>query len=106
MPLIAYHPSLRQHALQLAAVREHIGEPRRTLAATTAEIILAFVRAGLGYSIIPWLDEEGPSAPGVRAIRPPEARITFDVYAIWRRSDPTSAALSAALSLAPPSPRE
>ncbi len=101
VPLVAYHPSLGQHALQLAAVREHIGEPRRVLSATSAEIILAIVGAGLGYSIVPWLDERGPKAPGVRCLRPPAARVSFEIHAIWRKAQPRRAAVEAALALAP-----
>ncbi|MCA9720513.1 MAG: LysR family transcriptional regulator [Myxococcales bacterium] len=104
VPLVAYHPSLRQHALQLAAVRAHIGEPRRTLSATSAEIILAFVQAGLGYSIIPWLDERGPRARGVRCLRPTAARVRFEIKAIWRKGQPLRAPIEAALALAPEPP--
>src|SRR5262245_40970651 len=44
-PFVAYHPSLRQHAVQMAAVRARVGRPGRMTSASSADTILAQVRA-------------------------------------------------------------
>lgn len=80
---ISYHPSLPHHALQLDAVRRHIGVPARTLSASSVDAILAFVRAGLGFSVVPWLDARGPKIPGVVARRQRGAGTTFPILAVW-----------------------
>src|SRR5258705_2440919 len=69
-PFVAYHPSLRQHAVQMAAVRARVGALGRVTSASSVDTILAQVRAGLGYSVIPWLDPVGPKLPGI-VVRPP-----------------------------------
>ncbi|MBW2528876.1 MAG: LysR family transcriptional regulator [Deltaproteobacteria bacterium] len=84
-PFVSYHPSLPHHALQMAAVRSRFGEPVRTVAASSVDAILAFVRAGLGYSVIPWLSREGPRVEGVVARRQRGAGTTFPILALWRR---------------------
>jgi DNA-binding transcriptional LysR family regulator len=84
-PFVSYHPSLPHHALQMAAVRQHIGVPERTLSAGSVDAILAFVRAGLGFSVIPWLDQRGPELEGVVARRQRGAGTTFPIVALWRK---------------------
>ncbi len=84
-PLVCYPPAFDQHALQMAAVREHIGEPTRTIAASSVEVILSFVAAGLGYSIVPWLDEKGPRRAGVVAIAPGGHQQRFPILAAWSK---------------------
>lgn len=82
-PFVSYHPSLPHHALQMAAVRERIGVPSRTLSASSADAILALVRAGLGFSVIPWLDQRGPRIQGVTARRQHGPGTIFPILALW-----------------------
>lgn len=81
---VSYHPSLPHHALQMGAVRRHIGVPARTLSASSVDAILAFVAAGLGFSVIPWLDAEGPKLRGVAARIQRGPGTTFPIVAVWR----------------------
>lgn len=84
LAFVSYHPSLPHHALQLAAVRRHFGVPERTISASSVDAILAFVQAGLGFSVIPWLAERGPELDGVVA-KPTQAETaTFPIFALWR----------------------
>lgn len=100
-PLVAYHPSLRQHAVQMQAVRARIGTLGRVTSAGSVDTILAQVRAGLGYSVIPWLDRRGPTLPGV-VVRPQTGPGTrFEVVAVWRRQQPANPLVAAALACAP-----
>lgn len=98
---IAYHADLRIRALQLRALEVHGRRPERLYAADSAETILGFVAAGVGWSIIPWIEPRGPRVPGVVAVpfRVPGA--TFPVYAAWRRDAPPNPFVEAALALAP-----
>lgn len=100
-PFVAYHPSLRQHAVQMAAVRARVGSLGRVTSASSADTILAQVRAGLGYSVIPWLDRRGPKLSGV-VVRPQTGPGTrFEVMAVWRKEDPEHPHVAAALRHAP-----
>jgi DNA-binding transcriptional LysR family regulator len=100
-PFVAYHASLRQHAVQLDAVRARVGTLGRITSASSVDTILAQVRAGLGYSVIPWLDRAGPKLPGV-VVRPQRGPGTrFEVTALWRRQQPDNPLVAAALHCAP-----
>jgi DNA-binding transcriptional LysR family regulator len=100
-PFVAYHPSLRQHAVQMAAVRARVGRVGRVTSASSVDTILAQVRAGLGWSVIPWLDRRGPKLPGI-VVRPQSGSGTrFEVTAVWRRHEPENPLVAAALRCAP-----
>ncbi|GMV15375.1 MAG: LysR family transcriptional regulator [Polyangiaceae bacterium] len=81
---VSYHPSLPHHAVQMEAVRRHIGVPARTISASGVDAILAFVRAGLGFSVIPWLEPSGPVLDGVVAQRQHGPGTSFPIRAVWR----------------------
>ncbi|MEZ4221774.1 MAG: LysR family transcriptional regulator [Polyangiaceae bacterium] len=87
LPFVSYHPSLPHYALQMRALREHIGTPHRTVSASSVDAILAFVRAGLGFSVVPWLDRRGPRQAGVAATRVTGPGTRFPIAALWRRGD-------------------
>lgn len=100
-PFVAYNADKALRALQLEALSEHGITPRRLLAADSAETILGFVAAGVGYSLVPWLSLQGPKVAGVvteRLLRP--AR-TFPIYAVWRKSAAGNPLIRAALEEAP-----
>jgi DNA-binding transcriptional LysR family regulator len=88
LPLVSYHPSLPQHAAQMAAVRKHVGEPARTVSVSSADSILAFVEAGLGYSVVPWIDPRGPRGSGIQAFLQRGPGTEHPVMAVWRKADP------------------
>lgn len=79
MPLVAYPAGTLHRRLQLDALPR---PPDQVLSASSADAILAFVAAGLGFSLIPWVEADGPRLGGVRARRFPEA--TFPLSAVWR----------------------
>jgi len=71
------------------------------LTASSAQAILGFVAAGLGYSLLGGLGEQGPRHDGVRVypIRQPE--VEYPVWALWRKDGPVNPMLDAALESAP-----
>jgi DNA-binding transcriptional LysR family regulator len=85
LPFVSYHPSLPHYALQLRALQQHIGTPERMVSASSVDSILAFVSAGLGFSVVPWLDPKGPRQRGVSAERVQGSGTTFPILAMWRR---------------------
>ena len=97
MPLVCYHPELRQHDLQLRAVRTYIGEPVGTVSASSVQAICALVQAGLGYSIVPWLAPEGPTFDGLLAKRQRSVDARFAIRAVWRGARGNSPLVDAAL---------
>jgi len=75
-------------------------EPPQQLTASSAQAILGFVGAGLGYSLLGGLGE-GPHAEGVRAYPIHEPHVEYPVWALWRRDAPPNPLLDAALACAP-----
>ncbi|RKH47777.1 LysR substrate-binding domain-containing protein [Corallococcus sicarius] len=55
-------------------------------AADSAESILAFVAAGLGFSWVPSFQPGGPRMPGVGAWPLTRPRAVFPIYALWLKS--------------------
>jgi DNA-binding transcriptional LysR family regulator len=100
LPFVSYHPSLPHHALQMQAVRR-VGVPARTISASSVDAILAFVSAGLGFSVVPWLDRRGPELANVRVRRQRGPGTTFPILAIWRRSEWTHPLVRALLAALP-----
>lgn len=97
---IAYSKGLLPHGLQMKAFAREGIAPAQTITADTAETILGFVAGGLGFSLIPWPDEEGPQVEGVAATLF-EEEVRFPVYAAWRKDTPENPLLDAMLETAP-----
>ena len=98
---ISYTPGTLPCELQMRALAEHGVTPRHMLSAGSAETILGFVEAGLGFSIVPWLSADGPKGRGLE-VRPLAApKVQFPVYAAWRKDTPENPLLDAALETAP-----
>ncbi len=100
-PFIAYHPSLPQHAVQMAGVKRSIGTPERMLSASSVDSILAFVRAGLGFSVVPWLDTKGPQIEGVVAHRQSGPGTDFPILAVTRPGGSDHPLVRALFAVAP-----
>jgi DNA-binding transcriptional LysR family regulator len=97
-PFVGFHPSMPHHAMQMAALREAGNAPQHTLSASSVNAILALVRAGLGYSLVPWPDTSGPRAVGMQAVRLTGPGTEFPVCASWRARSPEDPLVAAALS--------
>jgi DNA-binding transcriptional LysR family regulator len=97
-PFVAYGADRELRALQDEAFRQHGLTPRVTHAADSSETILAFVAAGLGFSLVPSASEAGPHVGGVAAFPLERPRATFPIYALWRRRVLKHPLIEAALS--------
>lgn len=102
-PFIAYHASLPHHAVQMAAIRRKVGTPERTLSASSVDSILALVRAGLGYSVVPWLDAKGPKIEGVVTFRQSGPGTDFPILAVTRPGGAEHPLVKAFFAVAPES---
>jgi DNA-binding transcriptional LysR family regulator len=100
-PFITYSADLQLRELQLSALAHHGVKPRRLHAADSAETILGFVAAGLGYSLLASLLPKGPRVPGVIAQPITQPAREFAIYAAWRKSAHANPLLTVLLSLAP-----
>ncbi len=100
-PFILYHADARLRALQLRALQLHGVTPRKGPAADSSETILAFVAAGLGYSLVPALQEGGPRVAGVTVLPLTRPVVHFPVYACWRKRATEHPLVRAAMELAP-----
>jgi DNA-binding transcriptional LysR family regulator len=71
-----------------------------THSAESADTLLGFVAAGIGFTLVPSLEPHGPKLNGVVAHRLEVPGSVFPVYAAWRRGVPHPL-VQAALALAP-----
>lgn len=101
---ISYTPGLIPHELQMQALAQEGIKPTHVLSASSAEAILGFVEAGLGYSIVPSLEREGPKSRLIAVLPLPGPTHVFPVYAAWRKDVPENPLLDALLALAPRMP--
>lgn len=97
-PLVAYAPDTRQHQLQLSTLERLGVSPRAILSAPSAESILSFVAAGLGFSLLPWPDKDGPEGDWA-AHRLKGAGTQFPVHAVYREGPGAQPLVDAALAL-------
>ncbi len=100
-PFVAYSPGLRARELQFAALRQAGIIPQRELSASSADTILGFVAAGLGWSLVPALDADGPKLKNLAAFPLRDATQRFAVVCAWRKDTPENPLLDAALATAP-----
>ena len=103
---VAYAPGYKARELQFEALSRDQITPPSMLSGTSAETILGFVAAGLGWSILPWLangsgSHDGPIADGITSVPLSGPAPDFEVVAAWRKDAPESPSLDAMLETAP-----
>jgi DNA-binding transcriptional LysR family regulator len=98
---IGYRADAHLRAMQLAALSEHAPAVKPTHAADSAEAILGFVAAGIGFSLVPSLLPQGPRVAGVKVLPLPGAHARFPLHAAFRRGSRRHPLVEAALALAP-----
>lgn len=101
VPFIAYHSDRTLKALQLEALKQHGVQAQEAFAGDSADTIMGFVAAGLGFSLVPMLTGHPPRIAGVVAQRLERPAAVFPIYAIWRKAAATHPLISAALEVAP-----
>jgi DNA-binding transcriptional LysR family regulator len=101
MPFLAYPTGTRPHVLQMQALASVGVAPPQTMSLDTADAILGYVESGLGWSLVPSLDADGP--PGRRLAAYPwgKPRVTFPVTLAWRKDAPENPMLDALIACAP-----
>lgn len=101
VPFLSYPVGSRQHALQLQALAMHGISPTSAIGLDTADTILGYVESGLGWSLVPSLDPDGPKGRRLAAYpwgRPP---VTFSIVMAWRKDAPEHPLLDAMIACAP-----
>ncbi len=98
---VAYNPGLLAHDLQLRALAMHGVTPPQLISGSSAEVILGFVEAELGYSLLPSLDPAGPRGRGVKVFPLEAPRVEYPVVVAWRKDTPENPLLDAFLEAAP-----
>jgi DNA-binding transcriptional LysR family regulator len=98
---ISYSPGALPHRLQWHALQEARCTPGRAVSAGSADTILGFVEAGLGFSLVPSLEPQGPRGRGIRAFPAEISTTEFPVVAAWLRSDLPRPAIDALRETAP-----
>ncbi len=100
VPFISYNADRASRLQQLRGLAAYGGSEKERYSADSAESLLGFVAAGLGYTIVPWLDPKGPRRAGVAVERLDLPGAEFPVYAAWRRG-PHHPLVDAAMQAAP-----
>ncbi len=98
---VAYHRDMLPESLQMQALQSFGIQPSRILRAGSADSILALVEAGLGYSLVPSLEADGPEQKGVIAKRITRPKVEFPVHLAWRKDMPENALFEVFLEMAP-----
>lgn len=101
MPFLSYPAGTRHHALQLQALALHGVQPLETIELDTADTILGYVESGLGWSLVPTLDEDGPKGRRLAAYPFGSPRVTFPIMMAWRKDAPEHPMLDAMIACAP-----
>jgi DNA-binding transcriptional LysR family regulator len=101
VPFLGYPIDSRQYALQLQALAMHGIAPTDTIALDTADTILGYVEAGLGWSLVPSLDPDGPKGRRLAAYPWGRPRVTFPIVMAWRKDAPEHPLLDALIACAP-----
>ena len=100
-PFIGYHPNLIHHQLQADAARQ-LGITLHPVALVQrAEAILSLVRSGLGFSLIPSLEETGPLQEGLTSYQLSDLKFDFPIHAVWAVREPQHPLVSEVLRFAP-----
>jgi len=96
----AYGVDTRARQLQLQGLKLHGIVPRRVHSVDSSETILAFVAAGLGYSLVPSVLPGGPREVGVYSQPLVRPAAEFPIYAAWRKSASDHPLIQPAIALA------
>jgi DNA-binding transcriptional LysR family regulator len=99
--LLCYPANELGHDLQMQALRERGIVPQNTISLDSADTILGFVEAGLGYSLIPWTMADGPKRRGVATQPLRLDGLRLPVSCAWRKDTPENPLLDAVLETAP-----
>ena len=104
-PFVAYAPGQRARELQFMALAEHSVAPASMLSGTSAEVIMGFVEAGLGWSILPSIGDAAEATQEDGVVLAPlgqkSSDSVFDIVAAWRKDTPGNPLLDAMLEAAP-----
>lgn len=101
VPFLAYQTGTRAHALQMQALAGAGFSPSQVINLDTADTMLGYVESGLGWSLVPSLDADGPRGRRLAAYPWGNPRVTFPVVMAWRRHAPENPMLDALLACAP-----
>ena len=101
VPFLTYPVGTRHHALQLQALAVDGIVPSTTMALDTADTILGYVESGLGWSLVPSLDADGPKGRRLAGYPWGRPRVTFPILMMWRRDAPEHPLLDEMIACAP-----
>ncbi|MCC7399080.1 MAG: LysR family transcriptional regulator [Planctomycetes bacterium] len=101
VPFLAYQAGTRAHTLQMQALAGAGFSPTQVINLDTADTMLGYVESGLGWSLVPSLDADGPRGRRLAAYPWGNPRVTFPVVMAWRRHAPENPMLDALIACAP-----
>ena len=101
LPFVSYSPRLPHYGYQLRALELMKLTPTRFLSAGNVDSILSLVRAGLGFSFVPWFGRAGPRLEGLASKRITKVDESFRIYAAWRTGSEDNPLLAALMEAAP-----
>jgi DNA-binding transcriptional LysR family regulator len=106
LPFLAYPEGTRPQVLQMQALASVGVAPAQVIRLDTADAILGYVESGLGWSLVPSLDPDGPPGRRLWAFPWGRPRVTFPVWLLWRKDAPESPMLDTLIATAPRNGRD
>lgn len=100
LTFLAYPAGSQRAALQLQALSLHKFAPARIMHLDTADLIIAYIESGLGWSLLPSLDPAGPQGRRIQSYPLRRPRRTFPVCLAWRKDHPEHPLLDALMECA------
>lgn len=98
---VSYTDKLPHHQMQMRALEQEGNRPARMLSAGSVDTILGCVAAGLGYSLVPWLDDKGPRTRGVITHRMTTSDTALPLTAAWLQGSEPNPLIMSAIEVAP-----
>jgi DNA-binding transcriptional LysR family regulator len=101
LPFLSYPSGTRHQSLQLQALAAEGFAPASRIEIDTADSIQGYVESGLGWSLVPSLDPDGPKGRRLASYGWGRPRVTLSVSMAWRKDAPEHPLLDAMIACAP-----
>ena len=101
LPFLSYPPNSRHNELQRQSLATHGITPQTSISLDTADTILGYVESGLGWSLVPSMEPDGPKGRRLSAFSWGRPRTTFPIVMAWRKDAPEHPLLDEIIACAP-----
>jgi DNA-binding transcriptional LysR family regulator len=101
LPFLSYPPNSHHNELQRQSLATHGITPQTSISLDTADTILGYVESGLGWSLVPSMEPDGPKGRRLSSFSWGRPRTTFPIVMAWRKDAPEHPLLDEIIACAP-----